>query len=281
MSINEKAMLVKLSVSQWYNRVIDRRVTEEVAQKYEITAQEDKYIKTLLPRVAIKDIQRAISDLRTFHYNNTLPWQDDSVRILSSDNFFQYQQGITQRRTTMEQAVESFAQSYPKWVEHARRSKKGLFDESQYPTAGDIERQYQVRITFLPFPDVGDFRIALDSEELDRIKEQTAQALADALSSANQHLIDRLYERIHRLYSALNDPEKVFRDNTVTAIMETAEMVERLNVTNNARVANAIAATRTALQDVRPEMLRNSPDFRNKVALSAAELLTALKKEES
>ena len=94
MSINEKALLVKLSVSQWYNRAIDRKVTDEIAQKYEVTEQEDKYVKTLLPRVAVRNIQRAISDLRTFHYANTLPWQDDSVRILSSGNFFQYQQGI-------------------------------------------------------------------------------------------------------------------------------------------------------------------------------------------
>ena len=84
---------------------------------------------------------------------------------------------------------------------------------------------------------------------------------------------------MYLLYSALNDPEKIFRDSTVTSIMETADLVERLNVTNDSRVNSAVAASRTALQDVRPDMLRSSPDFRNKVALRAAELLTAFKKE--
>ena len=65
MSINEKALLVKLSLSQWYNKAIDRKVTDEIAQRYEVTEQEDKYVKTLLPRVAVRTIQRAISDLRT------------------------------------------------------------------------------------------------------------------------------------------------------------------------------------------------------------------------
>lgn len=279
MSINEKAMLVKLSISQWYNRVIDRKVTDEIAQRYEVTEQEDKYVKTLLPRIAVRNIQRAISDLRTFHYANTLPWQDDSVRILSSSNFFQYQQGIAARRAKLDEAVDEFVSNYPKWLDHARSIKKGLFDETQYPTASGIRDHYRVNITFLPFPNVDDFRIDIGSKELEQIKAQTAQALAEALSSANQNLIDRLYERVYRLYSALSDPEKIFRDNTVTSIVETADLVERLNVTGDVRVASAVNATRTALQDVHPDMLRSNPDFRNKVALRCAELLTAFKKE--
>lgn len=278
MSINEKALLVKLSVSQWYNRAIDRKVTDEIAQRYEVTEQEDKYVKTLLPRVAVRNIQRAISDLRTFHYANTLPWQDDSVRILSSGNFFQYQQGIATRRAKLDEVVAEFVSNYPKWLDHARKTKKGLFDETQYPTASGIGDHYKVNVTFLPFPNVADFRVDIDSKELEQIKTQTAQALSEALSSANQNLIDRLYERVYLLYSALNDPEKIFRDNTVTSIMETADLVERLNVTNDDRVNSAVAASRTALQDVHPDMLRSSPDFRNKVALRAAELLTAFKK---
>lgn len=279
MSINEKALLVKLSVSQWYNRAIDRKVTDEIAQRYEITEQEDKYVKTLLPRVAVRNIQRAISDLRTFHYANTLPWQDDNVRILSSGNFFQYQQGIAARRAKLDEVVAEFVSNYPKWLDHARKTKKGLFDEMQYPTASGISDHYEVNVTFLPFPNVADFRVDIDSKELEQIKSQTAQALTEALSSANQNLIDRLYERVYLLYSALNDPEKIFRDNTVTSIVETADLVERLNVTNDSRVNSAVAASRTALQDVHPDMLRSSPDFRNKVALRAAELLTAFKKE--
>lgn len=279
MSINEKALLVKLSVSQWYNRAIDRKVTDEIAQRYEVTEQEDKYVKTLLPRVAVRNIQRAISDLRTFHYANTLPWQDDSVRILSSGNFFQYQQGIAARRAKLDEVVAEFVSNYPKWLDHARKTKKGLFDETQYPTASGISDHYKVNVTFLPFPNVSDFRVDIDAKELDGIKRQTEQALSDALASANQHLIDRLYERVYLLYSALNDPEKIFRDNTVTSIVETADLVERLNVTNDTRVASAVSASRTALKNVHPDLLRNSPEFRNKVALRVAELLTAFKKE--
>ena len=275
MALEERAMLVRLSISQWYNRALDRKVAEEVATKYEVssTDSQDLYIKTLLPKVAMRNVNRAISELRTFHYANTLPWQDDSVRILSSSNFFPYQQGIAAYRAKLDEVVAEFVSNYPKWLDYARKTKKGLFDETQYPTASGISDQYKVNVTFLPFPNVADFRVDIGG------KAQTTQALTEALSSANQNLIDRLYERVYLLYSALNDPERIFRDNTVTSIVETADLVERLNVTSDTRVASAVAASRTALQDVHPDTLRSSPDFRNKVALRCAELLTAFKKE--
>lgn len=73
MALEERAMLVRLSISQWYNRALDRKVAEEVATKYEVssTDSQDLYIKTLLPKVAMRNVNRAISELRTFHYANT------------------------------------------------------------------------------------------------------------------------------------------------------------------------------------------------------------------
>jgi len=281
MHINERAMLVRLSISQWYNRVVDRKVSNEIAVKYEVTTREDRYVKSLLSKTAVRHIQRAISELRAFHYANTLPWQDDSVRILSSGNFFPYQQGIVARRQKLEEAVNEFVENYPKWLEHARKTKKGLFDETQYPTAAGIRDHYKVDISFLPFPNASDFRVDIDKEELGRIKKETELALTKALASANRHLVERLYERVYLLYSALSTPERIFRDNTVTSILETADLVERLNVTGDPQVNLAVAASRAALQDVRPDMLRSSSEFRGKVALRTAELLTALKADES
>ena len=38
MALEERAMLVRLSISQWYNRALDRKVAEEVATKYEVSS---------------------------------------------------------------------------------------------------------------------------------------------------------------------------------------------------------------------------------------------------
>lgn len=278
MKINERAMLVKLSISQWYNNKVDRKVSDEVAANYGVSEHNDRYVKKLLPPEALKPVLQCITELRSFHNRNTMPWQDDSVRILPSANFFTYRQGIAERKAELQAAVDRFCAAYPTWVEHARQTKKGLFNELDYPTPQAIASQFGVSMTLLPFPSVSDFRLDItDINIMDEIKRNTEAAVADALKGANKDLIDRIYKRAYALYSALCEQDKVFRDNTVTSLGETAELVQSLNVSNDERVNLAVKATLEVTSVITPDRLRASTAFRNETAKRVAELLTALK----
>lgn len=276
-TLNKTTMLVQLSISQWYNRITDNRIAREVADKYEVSEQDDSYVKILLPRRALIDISKAISNLRDFHHMYTLPWKDGNVRILPSSQFFAYRQGIATRQTAFETAVDEFVANYPKWVDLARQSKKGLFDERQYPNASSIKQHFKVRMSFMPFPEANDFRVALDSETMDEIKSQTAQAIEEVMASATQSLIDRIYDRLYMLYNALKSPEKVFRDNTVTSVLETVDVVEKLNVMNNQQLALTINAIRASMQDVTADRLRQFPQYRGEVARSIEGTLLSIR----
>lgn len=277
MALEERAMLVRLSISQWYNRALDRKVAEEVASRYEVssTDAQDLYIKTLLPKVAMRNVNRAISEIRTFHYANTLPWQDDSVRIISSAAFFNYQQGMLERKMRLETEVSQLVDNYPSWLQHARETKKGLFDEIQYPSAEALRASFGVRVTFLPFPHINDFRVqGLDQSQIDEIKAQTKAELSETLRQASEHLISRIYERLHTLYQAL-EPEKVFRDYTVTSIQETVELVEKLNVNDDEQVVLACNAVRESMSGTSIPLLRQDPTYRLDVRAKVGELMNS------
>lgn len=280
MNINEKAMLVKLSISQWSNRVIDRKVTGEVAQRYDVENREDKYVKALLPNLVIKPISNAVRDLRAFHNANTLPWQEDGVRILSSANFFNYQQGIAQRRANIETEVELFLKAYPHWVEQARTMRKGMFDETQYPDRDSLRQQYGVTVSFLPFPDVSDFRVDIDDGSMQEIKRQAESAIKDTMASANEHMIQRLHERVFLLHSALADPVRVFKNATFDSVLETAELVSLLNVSADTQVLLAVSITKDAMLGMSLDALRADPAYRSRAADTLARLLASLTKQE-
>lgn len=280
MNINEKAMLVKLSISQWSNRVIDRKVTGEVAQRYDVENREDKYVKALLPNSVIRPISNAVRDLRAFHNANTLPWQEDGVRILSSANFFNYQQGIAQRRAKIEAEVDTFLKAYPHWVEQARTMRKGMFDETQYPDRDSLRQQYGVTVSFLPFPDVSDFRVDIDGDSMQEIKRQAEVAIKDTMASANEHMIQRLRERVFLLLSALADPVRVFKNATFDSVLETAELVSLLNVSADTQVLLAVSITKDAMQGMSLDALRSDPTYRSRAADTLARLLESLTKQE-
>ena len=162
MSLTTKAMLVRMSIGKWYNRVNDKRLTDEIAAKYLVKNSEDQYVKRLIPSAALRAVEAVISEIRKYHYDHTLPWAQDSVRILPSIKHLDYMAKMVQYKAQFDQAVAAFVAKYPDWVEAARQEKKALFDASQYPSPQALKDLFRIDVSFLPFPDANDFRIQMD-----------------------------------------------------------------------------------------------------------------------
>lgn len=80
---------------------------------------------------------------------------------------------------------------------------------------------------------------------------------------------------MYTLYQAL-EPEKVFRDNTVTSIQETVELVERLNIADDERVNLTCDAVRTEMGGTMIPLLRSDPTYRLRIRAQVAELLNTI-----
>lgn len=276
-SLNEKALLVSLSIHQWRGQVSDQKVAQEVATIHQLEQPEDSYLKKLVPTAALRGVRKAASAIRDWHHKYTLPWQDGNVRILPSTHLLEYRQGLQQRIARFEQEVETFVGKYPQWVEHARQTKKGLFDERQYPSATAVKTQFKVSTQLMPFPSVADFRLETDQDTLAAVKAKAAETLDQVMASAAQSLHDRLYERLHLLYEAIRDPKKVVKEATVESVHETIELVERLNITSDYRVELAVNAAKEQMFGVDVIKLRGNPVFRTDVARRLSQLLLVMR----
>lgn len=277
MNLTTKAMLVRMSIGKWYNRVNDKRITDEVAAKYAINNSEDQYIKRLIPSAALRAVEAVISEIRKYHYDHTLPWAQDSVRILPSIKHLDYMAKMVQYKAQFDQAVAAFVAKYPDWVEAARQEKKALFDASQYPSPQALKDLFRIDVSFLPFPDANDFRIQMDPDEMEKIKEQTRTAIADTMKEGSKHLIQRVRERLQLLYEAIVVPEKIFRDATVTSINEVVDLVEGLNIADDDNVRLVCGAVRTACDKrMTPDALRTNMVFRHEQAKKIKEVLDSM-----
>lgn len=277
MSLTTKAMLVRMSIGKWYNRVNDKRITDEVAAKYAVNNSEDQYIKRLIPSAALRTVEAAINDVRKYHYDNTLPWAQDSVRILPTKKYTEYLTKVAQLKAVFDQAVNAFVEKYPEWVEAAKKEKKALFDPAQYPAPNAIRDQFRIDVSFLPFPDAGDFRIEIEPAELQKIKEQTKDAIANTMRDGSKHLIQRIRERLQMLHDAISVPEKIFRDATVTSVPEIVDLVEELNIADDDNVRLVCSAVRTACdQRMTPDALRSNMVYRSKLTEKVREVLDSM-----
>jgi hypothetical protein len=279
-----KAMLACLSISQWGNRKFERKVTNAIADAEHTDRAFLSTTKKLLGKDATSMISAAVARARDHHYTNTLPWQDSGYRLLPSANYFKYVEKERAINVEFKDAVESFLKVYPGHREVARVSLNGLFNENDYPSVESMRSKYSMESNFLPFPDSGDLRIDIPAAEIAKISQNVDARVAEALKQATADLFKRVVEVVSALRDKLvaynvNAEGKIdhpFRDTAITNLRDLAELLPRLNVTEDPDLAALQVKLMQSLCPLNPDQLRNSNAARDQAVRSADDILNSL-----
>ena len=86
MNLTHDAMLVGLHIAAWSGRLYDRQASDHVAAAHEASAGAGRYNKRLLPKAAFAALTATMSEARSKHYSNSLPWDDKGARLLTVAN---------------------------------------------------------------------------------------------------------------------------------------------------------------------------------------------------
>ncbi|MGH9571414.1 MAG: hypothetical protein ACRD4F_17350 [Candidatus Angelobacter sp.] len=183
----------------WSARKHDPDASEEIAARHGAQSDAGRYNKVLLPKQALAEIQKIVSEARQEHYFMTLPWDDNGYRVLPAAAYMDHARrmgGLSSRFTI---AVDALAQQFLILIEQARTRLGGLFREHDYPTPIELRQKFSFETRVMPLPDAGDFRVALGDEEKDRIQRQITTAVEASLQVGSRELWYRLYSlRISR-----------------------------------------------------------------------------------
>ena len=273
-TLADKAMLVSLSISKWTAKKTDKKASEEV-QNFNLAEKgTGNYRKELINKQAesVKKIN-SISDMaRTFHYTNTLPWNDDGKRILPSANYLHYSSNMRTFKNAYMDAVNEFIAVYPSLISGARQRLGGLFDDADYPEPDAIHKKYDIQVTVDPLPDVRDFRIAITQEDLS----DALKRYEDAQTNAMKDLWTRVNDAITKVHEKLADPEAIFRDSLIGNVAELTEMLPRMNITDDPALNRITKLVNAKIATLDPQLLRDSPDCRKSAATVAKNLLDTM-----
>lgn len=272
-NLSNKAMLVRLAVSQWSVRKYDRSVSAKVARDYNTTIDSGRYTKVLLAETAIQKVRRIANDVRSFHYKNTLPWYDWGPRLLPAANYLEYTQKMQAYKTEFEKAADDFCQNYPTYVAEAGQRLNGLFNQADYPPPGSIRKYYRLDISVDPLPDKEDFRVSLSSSEVTAIKKDIEARTREAQEAAMKELWTRLHDAVKNMVERLSDEKAIFRNSLVGNIAELVELLPKLNVTEDPDLETMRRAVEKQLCGYKPDQLRTNSRKRRKAAKAAKSIL--------
>ena len=275
--ISNSAMLVDLNISVWTGRKMDKKVSEEVDASKGTKARAGNYHKKLLAGTdKLEKIQKIVSAVRTWNYNNTLPWSDGGSRLLPMKNFFAYKATLNNFEQQYNQAVDEFLQEYPQLVSNSAFALGSLFDRGEYPDVESLRSKFAFKYVFCPVPDAGDFRIDVEEQAKAELQQQYKSYYETKLAEAMKDAWTRLHDTLKHLSDRMDytdENKKKFWDSTITNATELCSLLTSLNVTNDPKLEEARQKLEKALAGVEPEDIRESEAIRSNVKSKVDEIL--------
>jgi len=274
--LNDRALLVSLSISQWTARKLDKKATKDVADINRASTSAGRYNKSLLPlNDLLANVHQKTGLIREKFAKNTLPWGIDGTRILPSANYFQFMQDFRKEKSEWQALVHTFTDNYEYLVAEAKRWLGDLYDEKDYPPKDVITNKFAMDMAVMPVPSA-DFRVQLSSDELSHIKEELENRLVGIQQEAMNDCWHRLYKHVEHITEKLSDPTSIFRDSMIENARETCDLLTRLNISDDPNLEAMRKQVESKLLDHHPDSLRNDLDLRQDAAAEARKIMDAM-----
>ncbi len=271
--LRDDAMIVRLGISQWTARKFDAGVSQRIAGEYGVGTEAGRYNKVLIAKEAIQVITKAVSAARTFHYENTLPWDDGGGRILPSKNFLTYSKEMRALRQKFEIAVKEFMGNYEVYREEARNKLGGMFKDSDYPGKFEIEHKFGFSTDIEPVPSADDFRVALQDRDAQRIRKQLEDRVNERVIIATKDLYVRLNSVVEKFADKLETKDAIFRESLVENVVELVNLLPKLNIGNDPKLEKLRKEVQKKICALEPETIRDDDKVRTKAADDAKAIL--------
>lgn len=273
-SLTEKAMLISLNVGAWTARKYDAKVTEKINTKYNAGTDAGRYNKVLIVGEHLKAIGQLDNQIRTFHYERTLPWGDNNQRVILNKGYAEYSDTMRKWKEERSKLIYELISAFPGYVEDAKVRLGRMFNQNDYPNQNEIERKFYFDFSVMPIPSSDDFRVSLNAGEVDRIRQDIERRIQQSISGAMRDLFARLQKVVSHMVEKLGDKKGIFRDSLVENVCELMNILPALDLVDDPEFDKIKADIEEKLCKFSAADLREDPKARKVVAKDAAVVLS-------
>lgn len=280
--LNETCTKVRVTMKKWSALKSDKALREQLAESKGAEQGWMLVQKALIDRNIIKRIAKQDGHIR----NNIiqvfcLPWGQDGDAsgdgwwLLPNRAAQTFLETMESARKDRERLIDELVRDYEKHKAQAMVRLGAAFNRDDYPTAEAVKSKFRLEVEVEPLPSAGDLRLDLTREWSDRLVSETKQREAERTLRAVRSVAERVMETAGHLSQRLskydpNNPNAApFRDSTVEAVKELADILPLLNITNDPALVLARQRLIDATDGVTPDALREDDALRQKVAKSA------------
>ena len=256
----------------------DSAASALVQSTYQTADRRTKASKFLIDRKhsAVKRVIASSQRVREVVYRFTFPWGNDTMRGLTTKLSDEFKSELGSAITDRQKAIEEYLIHYPSLVANSENDLGSLFDASQYPGVDRVRDLFRCKVNYWPMPESGHFIADVSAETAKEVKREIEHEIEERLIEATYDMVKRAKVVVAAFVDKLEafklddkgKPDIIFRDSLVNNIRDTANLIDRMNLTGNAQV-NKIIKDLQRLTDNIDLMLLRSPNHGEQHRLKA------------
>lgn len=262
--ITDTIILAYVNISVWTGAKRDKGLAQETAQRKHAVSDSVSVTKYIVDKSMIDYVTAKAQAIRVFHYKNTVAWDDNGGRALPVERWFTYQAEITPLIDEFHMACEQFANWYSEnWRNQADRLGE-MFNAEEYPYPDEIREKFKFKQSFRQIQQP-DFRTQLPPAVMDAVQESMRQGMQEGFKMATVECWKRVADTIGKVYAALEEENKIFRDTLIENVNVMVDTVGPLNIAGNSVLTEVLAEAKNEIGGCIPDILRVDPRQRKRV----------------
>lgn len=246
----------------------DKTATTAAIEQTRADTTSGRFVKNIVRPEMLKPINTLMNEVRSYHYNVTVPWGATGLRKLHVDMLDDYFARMRQHRDKLNVLVDAFCKDYAANREEEKVRLAGMFNPMDYPPVENVRNSFEIYVDIPSIPSdvVVSPEIAKELEEQGKRLEQEAHA----------EVTKRVSTVLQAMVKKLSDQKAIFRDSLVGNVKDLVDVLPSLNVLGDATIDDVCKEMKEKLATLDPDELRDNPVARMDAAETAKATLAKL-----
>ena len=267
-NLDEKAVLVQVKRRQYspykHDEVESREYGAGNVNKHLFAGRDN----------AVKQAISKYGEVYNYVKENTVPWTT-GVDMLNINNYMEFTTGLRELIDIANASVDKLCANWDKtWQADYQRirnialakGKPDLADPDDYPSVDELRSKFSIEVRYMPVPSTGDFRVGISDDDKASLQQQIDDAETNAAKHVINQMLDPMQRAVTKLQVDIGDDGSVFRDSLIDNMVEVADRMGRINISDDPIVTERIKDLRSLVGTYanNKDVLRNSQSVRTK-----------------
>jgi hypothetical protein len=226
----------------------------------------------------VKETNAVFGALYKYVNDMTVPWAT-GVRLLNANLYMEFSTELRKCIDDANRAVDKLVGDWDTAVQtdynrmlriaHAK-GKPNIANINDYPDAQTLRSKYGVDVQYMPVPTADGFDPRLGMSEADQasVQDRVDDAEANGAKYVIKQMLDPMSDAVKKLQVNIGDKGSIFRDSLIDNMVEVADRMGRINISDDPVIADRIRDLRSLVGTYanNKDVLRNSQSVRSKAA---------------